>query len=415
MSNPSQSPSLSDLTNTLKTALSTLPPPSQIQDTERNELLSAISQLQNALEFPVLSIQRLCFSHYPLVMIRAAIAMGIFDVFIEAEAEGGKGEVTVVELLENEKTKGDEVLLKRVMRFLCAHSLFKETAPETYKALPMALLFGKGSIFGAMIKHFHACMQASVKIPEYFETNDYRNPSDALNAPFQLALNTTDHYFDWLHKNPEIQEAFNAVMTGAQQHRGADWFEIYPVAEKLALNPAESNSSDDRVLLVDIGGGVGHDLVALRKAFPSFALPGRLILQDLPHIVSGIKEPLPDGISAIPHDIFTPQPIVGAKAYYMRTVLHDFPDKQALTALKHTRDAMAPDSILLISEHVVPEGANVPPLAAIMDFHMMEVFGSLERTEQQWAELIEKSGFMNVKVYKGKLESIPMALFEATA
>ncbi|KAL4970593.1 S-adenosyl-L-methionine-dependent methyltransferase [Aspergillus stella-maris] len=400
--------SFSSLTATLKETLASLPPPDKIQDGERTELLSAIGQLQNALEFPVLSMQRLCFSHYPMVMIRTAIGAGIFDVFVEA---GPEGEVTIAELLE--KTKGDEAFLKRIMRFLCAHGYFKQTAPETYKALPMALLFTKESVFTAMIKHFHVCSQASVKIPEYFAKNGYRNASDAFDSPFQIAFNITDHYFDWLQRNPEIQEAFNTFMGFTQQHRGANWFEIYPVAERLALSPEDLEPEKDRVLFVDVGGGVGHELIALRRAFPSSALPGRLVLQDLPHVVSTIKEPLPDDASATPHDIFTSQPVIGAKTYYIRTVLHDFPDKQALTALKHIRDAMAPDSVLLIYEHMVPEGPNVPPLAAMLDFHMMETLGSLERTEQQWVELIEKSGFVNVKVHKGTSESIPMALFEA--
>ncbi|KAL4934244.1 S-adenosyl-L-methionine-dependent methyltransferase [Aspergillus undulatus] len=400
-------PSLSELTSTITFTLSNLPPPDQIADAERNELLSAISKLQNALEFPVLSIQRLCFSHYPLVIIRSAMGMGVFEAFVDA---GGK-ELTAAELLS--KAKGDEALLKRVMRFLCAHDICKETSPETYEPLPMAMLFGTNSVFSGMIKHFHACMQASVKIPEYLEQNNYRSPSDGYNAPFQLAHNTTDHCFEWMQKNPELQDAFNAVMTGAQQHRGADWFDLYPVTQKLNLSPEETELGRDRFLLVDVGGGVGHDLIALRKAFPSSTLPGKLVLQDLPHVVSSIKTPLPDDAVAIPHDIFEPQPIIGAKAYYLRTVLHDFPDKQALTALEHIRDAMAHDSVLLINEHLVPEGANVPPMAATLDFHMMETLGSLERTERQWVGLLERAGFVNINVHKGGSERVPMALLEA--
>lgn len=53
---------LSDLTTTITTALSNLPPPDQIQDAERMHLLGVLSQLQDALEPPLLSIQRLCLS-----------------------------------------------------------------------------------------------------------------------------------------------------------------------------------------------------------------------------------------------------------------------------------------------------------------------------------------------------------------
>lgn len=53
---------LSDLTSTLVSALSNLPPPEKIQDTDRMQLLGVIGQLQSALEPPQLPIQRFCFS-----------------------------------------------------------------------------------------------------------------------------------------------------------------------------------------------------------------------------------------------------------------------------------------------------------------------------------------------------------------
>ncbi|KAL3479808.1 S-adenosyl-L-methionine-dependent methyltransferase [Aspergillus californicus] len=395
---------LSDLTSTVTSALSNLPPPEKIQDAERMQLLGALTQLQEALEPPVSSITRLCFSHYPIVIIRIAQGMGIFDAFVESQG----GHLTATELAL--KTKGDENLLsmapERVMRFLCAHGLCKETAKETYKPLPLAMMFGSRSVPGDMIKHFHTNLQVTAKLFEYFEKNGYKNPEDAYDAPFQLAYNTGSHYFDWLKENPAAQHSFNSVMTQTQRYRGEDWFEIYPVSEKLEIgNP-------DRALLVDIGGGVGHDLIAFKKRFPD--LPGKLVLQDLPQVIDAIEEPLLEGVSAIKHSMFEPQPIQGAKSYYMRTVLHDWPDKQALEALARIREAMAEDSVLLIHEHITPEGANVPPLAATLDFHMMELFSSLERSEKQWTALLEKAEFKVVKVWKGHLDAHPTALFEAT-
>lgn len=252
-------------------------------------------------------------------------------------------------------------------------------------------------------------MQASVKLFDFLEKNEYKCPEDAYDSPWQFAYNTNDHYWDWLQKNPETQQAFNSVMTGAQEHRSEDWFDLYPVAENLDVS-----HSPDRALLVDIGGGVGHDLVVFKKRFPE--LPGKLILQDLPQVIDDIKTPLPDGITAMKHNFFDAQPVRGAKAYYMRTVLHDWPDKQALVALSHIREAMSEDSVLFIHEHTIPAGANVPPLAATLDFHMMEVFSSLERTEKQWVTLLEKAGFKVAKVYnyKSQPDTIPSALFEAT-
>lgn len=247
-------------------------------------------------------------------------------------------------------------------------------------------------------------MQVTAKLFDYFELNGYKNPEDAYDAPFQLAFSTKSHYFEWLRQNPTIQETFNSVMTQSQQYRGADWFEFYPVQENLQV-------SSDRVLLVDIGGGVGHDITAFKKCFPD--LPGKLILQDLPQVIDAIKEPLPEGITAIGHNMFEPQPVSGAKAYYLRTVLHDFPDKQAVDALLRIRDVMTEDSVLLVHEHTMSDDLDIPSMAATLDIHMMEIFSSLERTEKEWIALLEKSGFKVVKVWNEDSVGQSTSLFEA--
>lgn len=57
-------------------------------------------------------------------------------------------------------------------------------------------------------------------------------------------------------------------------------------------------------------------------------MPGRLVLQDLAHVLESAD--LPSEIDVQAHSFFDEQPIKHAKAYYLRTVLHDWPDKQAV-------------------------------------------------------------------------------------
>jgi hypothetical protein len=54
--------SLSNLSDTIASTLSNLPPQDQIQDDERMRLLGLVDQLQTALEPPVLPLLRFCFS-----------------------------------------------------------------------------------------------------------------------------------------------------------------------------------------------------------------------------------------------------------------------------------------------------------------------------------------------------------------
>ena len=185
--------------------------------------------------------------------------------------------------------------------------------------------------------------------------------------------------------------------------RGEEWFEFFPVEEKLQVTGSEP-------LLVDIGSGLGHDLIAFKAKFPS--LSGTLIAQDLPAVIQNVKD-LPHGIQAKAHDFFTPQPVKGAKAYYLRRVLLDWPDRQAREILRMIKIAMNQDSILLINENVLPSD-NVPLYLAMLDMHMMAMYSSLNRTEMQFKELLDSVDFQVVKVWAPKVR-LPGSgiLFEA--
>jgi hypothetical protein len=230
------------------------------------------------------------------------------------------------------------------------------------------------------------------KLPDYFAKNGWKNPDDVYDGPFQYAMGTDKHYFDFLAEKPYYQQAFNTVMTISHRRRGQNWFDFFPVAEKLRVE----NATD--VVLVDVGGSQGADLIAFKEKHPAIA--GKLILQDLPIVVAEAKN-IPAGIEAQGYDFFNEQPVKGAKAYYLRTVLHDWPDKQARQILTRVREAMAQDSILLINETMLPE-SNVALSSAQADLTMMVSFASLERTKEQFETLLNDAGFELVKVWMPK-------------
>lgn len=80
----------------------------------------------------------------------------------------------------------------------------------------------------------------------------------------------------------------------------ADWF---PVQERLL-----DRLSPDRPLLVDVGGGRGHDLEGFRQRFPVAA--GKLVLEDLSSVIEDIQT-LDSSIQRIKHSFFDPQPVQG--------------------------------------------------------------------------------------------------------
>lgn len=257
------------------------------------------------------------------------------------------------------------------MRMLARVALFSEIAPETFLAKPLAGVFCTGSPLREAVIYLGSQASAVALLPEFFAKNGYKNPGDAFNGPWQFAQRTDKHYFDWLSGQPILQTAFNNVM-GISRMGQVDWTEFYPVEERLKVDNPE------RTALVDVGGGVGHDVAALKSKLPN--LQGKFVFEDLPIVVDEAKE-TPEGIVGVGHNFFGPQPesVRGAKAYYLRTVLHDWPDKQASTIIKNIKDVMVEDSILLLNENMLPE-SGVSLYQAELDIAMMTCFSSLDRT-----------------------------------
>lgn len=83
---------------------------------------------------------------------------------------------------------------------------------------------------------------------------------------------------------------------------------------------------------------------------------------------------------------------IGARAYYMHSVLHDWQDERCQQILQNLRDAMEPGySKILINENVVPDAGAAWQITSL-DWTMMATLASKERTETQWRQLVESVG-----------------------
>jgi len=144
------------------------------------------------------------------------------------------------------------------------------------------------------------------KLPSFLAKTNYGEPLDNTAGPFQYGHDTALRSPVWRKERPHIQKAFNNHMTGYHQGRPS-WMDpgFFPVKERVEQGMTR-NGND--VAIVDVGGGMGHDLVELRNKQPGF--PGRFILQDLPQVIEQISPPL-KGIEAMAHDFYTEQPVKG--------------------------------------------------------------------------------------------------------
>ncbi len=212
---------------------------------------------------------------------------------------------------------------------------------------------------------------------------------------FQKAFDTDLSFFEWLPQHPKHIKSLGHLMA---LDRPTHWVDDYPV-EKLG----SLATSRDKAILVDIGGGFGQQAVAFRNKFPD--LPGRVVVQDIPSTLAGAR-PVP-GIEFMEYDFFSAQPIADAKLYYLRHVLHDWPDAECVRILKIVIRAMGPESRLIIDDVVMPE-RGAPWQATYMDLSMMNNLGALERTRPEWDALLDQAGLkvIDVHQYDPKMQSV---------
>ncbi|KAJ4298088.1 hypothetical protein N0V90_005987 [Kalmusia sp. IMI 367209] len=379
-------------------------PPQNLSPNDKFALLGAMEKLRDALEEPFDKVARIMFTPYDAAALRLGVDMEFFD---SAAKKGGP--VTTKELAEPKNA--DPAFVRRIMRILVNQGFFAEQEAGVYTPQPMAFAFAAPSPLKSAVIHLVIGPAAALQSFDYFEKNGYQNPNDAFDGPWQHAHNSKGQScWDWLAKNPRDKEAFNVTMRAQKMVRGEEWFDFFPVEEKLKLSDDEASS---RIALVDIGGGWGHDIKLFHETYP--ALPGKLVLEDHPSVTS-TAESLPNAITVVGHDFLTPQPdaIKHAKAYFFRMVFHDWPDKQAKVILSNLKGVMAHDSLLLINDHVLPE-TGVRHFETLVDMHMMAQLSALERTEKEWKDLLEGEGFEIRKIWAGdKAGIVNTRLIEAS-
>ena len=66
-------------------------------------------------------------------------------------------------------------------------------------------------------------------------------------------------------------------------------------------------------------------------------------------------------------DFFQPNPVKNAAIYFMRAILHDWPDSICLTILKHLRDAAGPNSKLVVIDTLVTHACRSDPTTPLLD------------------------------------------------
>jgi hypothetical protein len=204
--------------------------------------------------------------------------------------------------------------------------------------------------------------------------------------------------FDYYQQNAESGEIFDRAMQNICE----------------AIKPAIVNGYDFSGInkLVDVGGGNGSLIVAILKA--NLHLQGILFDQDTA-IASASELLQTQGVSdrcdVIAGNFFESVP-EGADAYFLKYVLHNWDDQQAIAILRNCHHAISENGKLLIVEQVIPPG-NEPFSGKLIDLHMLVTLGGCERTAAEYQALFEAAGFSLGKIIPTRsnvsiIEGIPI-------
>jgi hypothetical protein len=264
--------------------------------------------------------------------------------------------------------------LYRVMRTLASLGLFTEDQAHRFALRPLgeALKSGTPSHATVLIMGGEMVVRALDNILHSVQTG-----KTGFQNSFGMPL------FDWLGSHPAEASLFNQTMVG-----------IHGMEP-----PAIAAAYDFSVFktIADVGGSTGNLLttVLARHRAP------RGILFDLPHVVRDApaliaQRGLTDRIQIEAGSFFDRVP-AGADAYILSHIIHDWNQEQCLTILGHCRRAMSSGGRLLLAEMVLPPG-DTPHPGKMLDIAMLTLPGGEERTEEQYAALLDKAGFRLLRV-----------------
>ncbi len=263
--------------------------------------------------------------------------------------------------------------LYRVMRAMVSVGIFKEKKDKIFEntKLSMALLYGKKSSMAALVKY--AASEWALKM-----MLDLLQSVEKGENLYRIKYGKT--FFDWVEENPEEYRLFDEAMTDLSN------LSDDPIA-------AAYNFSHFKTI-VDVGAGHGFQIATILKAYPQIE---KGILFDLERVVQAAKneDHFKDGlltgrVEFIPGNFFEKIP-EGGDAYFMKSIIHDWDDENAVKILTNCRKAMNDNSKLLIVDMVI-KNDDKPHLSKILDIGMLNLFDGRERTEEEFKQILKEAG-----------------------
>jgi SAM-dependent methyltransferase len=259
----------------------------------------------------------------------------------------------------------DRNSLHRVMRHLVSKGLFAEPAPGRFALNEAAQGLLEESVrlgldldsFGGRMAHAWGTLLSAVRSgkPAYHE---------AVGRGF----------WEDLDAHPAIAASFDALM-GLPGHGVPDWRVLVDATDWESVRT-----------VVDVGGGTGALLAEILRARPEV----RGTLVDLPRTVARSGEifqaaGVADRVTTVAQSFFDPLP-GGGDLYLLKSVLGNWPDREATAILRRCAEAARPSGRVVVFTGAGPGEEASPELL------MMVLVGGRARTLDELREMAREAG-----------------------
>jgi hypothetical protein len=314
----------------------------------------------------------LIFGRWRSQILYTGVKLGVFD----ALASGSKSAADIARELGLDPSAS-----YRLLRALGSLELLNEDHDRTFSLTPM----------GELLRSDHPQTMRGMTLleegPEHYAI--WKHLPDMVKDGRQNAfISEFGHMaFDYAIQNAAYGEVFNEAMSSYSSTDNA-W----------VLEALESYDFSRISHLCDVGGGHGHTLCSLLVKYPH--LKGTVL--ELPSVIENkellwaYRMGLGGRCAYVPGDMFKDVP--PADAYMMKRIIHDWNDEECIQILSNLRRAAPQNGKVFIIEAVVPDPDTLH-FSKLFDIHMMCWGTGRERTTEEYAGLLERSGWKYVQTW----------------
>ncbi|KAH9938266.1 S-adenosyl-L-methionine-dependent methyltransferase [Fomitopsis serialis] len=378
--------------------------PSSAMFEARRIISGACGMFMDITQQPTTRLTEVANSFFLSRALHIAAEAKIADVLADIDENEG---LLVDAIAEQEGV--DAQKLTRVLRALCTIHIFREIKPYYFANSPTSrVLIGDEYLRCWLLLHAMEVYSATDKLFTLLFDPAKTHSNNPRESAWQEATGSdllTYEYLEQIVERPDGTvgprpqlDIWTHAMVGVGRASATAMYADYPW---------DSLGSST---IVDVGGGIElmnrrhmprsiEEVLgsAIRSPRQTGNYPARW-MHEYPDAVQSGR------VRLMAHDFFAEQPLQNAEVYFLRYVLHDWPDDECVVILTHLREAMKPDSVVLVADHVIHP--TRPSIRNTHDLAMMAIHNAMERTPEMLEAVATRAGLKVTKIWecRGALE-----------